>query len=133
MLDGKLIEIETKKYKPTEDTDFLLVETEENLKVLKTHLEEERVLEIAIDLEAHTMRSYQGVTCLMQISTRFKHFIVDVIKLRLFVGDALRGVFDDPKKQKVLHGADMDIQWLQRDFGLYIVNMFDTGQAARVL
>ena len=27
----------------------------------------------------------------------------------------------------------MDIVWLQRDFGLYIVNMFDTGQAARLL
>lgn len=24
-------------------------------------------------------------------------------------------------------------RWLQRDFGLYVVNMFDTGQAARVL
>jgi exosome complex exonuclease RRP6 len=34
---------------------------------------------------------------------------------------------------KVLHGSDMDIQWLQRDFDLYIVNLFDTGQAARVL
>jgi len=65
MQDGKLISIEAEKYKSTEDTDFLLVESEENLKVLKTHLEEERVLEIAIDLEAHTMRSYQGLTCLM--------------------------------------------------------------------
>jgi ribonuclease D len=27
----------------------------------------------------------------------------------------------------------MDIQWLQRDFGVYVVNMFDTGQAARAL
>ncbi|KAH3824917.1 hypothetical protein DPMN_126776 [Dreissena polymorpha] len=27
----------------------------------------------------------------------------------------------------------MDIEWLQRDLGLYVVNMFDTGQAARVL
>ena len=34
---------------------------------------------------------------------------------------------------QVLHGADSDIDWLQRDFGLYVVNMFDTGQAARVL
>eukprot|EP01043_Picozoa_sp_COSAG02_P090466 COSAG02_NODE_27312_length_612_cov_1.181287_2_plen_37_part_01 len=33
----------------------------------------------------------------------------------------------------MLHGADSDIVWLQRDFGLYIVNMFDTGQASRVL
>ena len=29
---------------------------------------------------------------------------------------------------QVLHGADSDVKWLQRDFGLYIVNMFDTGQ-----
>ncbi len=27
----------------------------------------------------------------------------------------------------------MDIEWLQRDFGVYIVNLFDTGQASRVL
>jgi ribonuclease D len=27
-----------------------------------------------------------------------------------------------------MHGADRDIVWLQRDFGIYICNMFDTGQ-----
>jgi hypothetical protein len=35
--------------------------------------------------------------------------------------------------EKVLHGADQDIAWLQKDFGVYLVNMFDTGQAARTL
>lgn len=45
----------------------------------------------------------------------------------------LRNIFDNPNIVKVLHGADMDVEWLQRDFGLYLVNMFDTGQAARVL
>jgi exosome complex exonuclease RRP6 len=34
---------------------------------------------------------------------------------------------------QLFHGADMDVEWLQRDLGLYVVNMFDTGQAARVL
>lgn len=34
---------------------------------------------------------------------------------------------------KVLHGADWDILWLQRDFGIYVANLFDTGQACRVL
>jgi len=34
---------------------------------------------------------------------------------------------------QVLHGADYDILWLQRDLGLYIVNMFDTGLASRAL
>lgn len=27
-----------------------------------------------------------------------------------------------------MHGADRDIVWLQRDFGIYLCNMFDTGQ-----
>lgn len=34
---------------------------------------------------------------------------------------------------KVLHGADSDVVWLQRDFGIFIANLFDTGQASRVL
>ena len=34
---------------------------------------------------------------------------------------------------QVLHGADSDVIWLQRDFGLYLVGVFDTGQAARLL
>jgi exosome complex exonuclease RRP6 len=33
----------------------------------------------------------------------------------------------------VLHGADSDIIWLQRDFGLYIVNLFDTYFPTKVL
>ena len=48
-------------------------------------------------------------------------------------GPALAGVFADPGTLKVLHGADSDVVWLQRDFGLFPVTMFDTGQAARVL
>jgi predicted FMN-binding regulatory protein PaiB len=58
MKDGKLVTIEVEKYKAAEETPFLFVETEKDLRVLKSHLEEDRVLEIAIDLEAHTMRSY---------------------------------------------------------------------------
>jgi exosome complex exonuclease RRP6 len=42
-------------------------------------------------------------------------------------------IFADPSKVKVLHGCDRDVLWLQRDFGLYIVNCFDTFQAAKVL
>ncbi len=34
---------------------------------------------------------------------------------------------------QVLHGADGDVEWLQRDYSLFVVNMFDTGQASRVL
>ncbi|EKX38530.1 hypothetical protein GUITHDRAFT_59898, partial [Guillardia theta CCMP2712] len=88
--------------------------------------------EFAVDLEHHSLRSFQGFTCLMQISTREQDFIVDTIELRSCI-HLLLPAFTDPKITKVFHGADSDVRWLQRDFGLYIVNMFDTGQASRVL
>jgi exosome complex exonuclease RRP6 len=34
---------------------------------------------------------------------------------------------------QVFHGAQSDIIWLQRDFGLYIVGLFDTYHATHVL
>uniref|UniRef100_A0A061SIC0 Exosome complex exonuclease RRP6 n=1 Tax=Tetraselmis sp. GSL018 TaxID=582737 RepID=A0A061SIC0_9CHLO len=74
-----------------------------------------------------------GFTCLMQLSTREADWIVDTIALRSLIGPKLGPIFADTGVLKVLHGADYDIQWLQRDFGIYTANMFDTGQAARVL
>lgn len=34
---------------------------------------------------------------------------------------------------QVFHGADSDMEWLQRDFGVYVVRLFDTHQASRAL
>lgn len=114
-----------------EDTPFKLVEEVRDLKELAAKLC--CVNEFAVDLEHNQYRSFQGLTCLMQISTRTEDFVVDTLKLRIHVGPYLREVFKDPTKKKVMHGADRDIIWLQRDFGIYICNMFDTGQASRVL
>ncbi|GKA87528.1 EEIG1/EHBP1 N-terminal domain-containing protein, partial [Tanacetum coccineum] len=47
-------------------------------------------------------------------------------------GPYLRDIFPDPTKQKVMHGKDKGILWLQRDFSIYVSNMFDTGQAIRM-
>lgn len=57
--------------------------------------------EIAIDLEHHDYRSYQGFVCLMQISTRTADYIVDTLLLRreLF---SLNEVFTNPAITKVL-------------------------------
>lgn len=87
---------------------------------------------IAIDLEHHSMHSYQGFTCLMQVSTTSRDFLVDTLVLRHRMKELLV-MFADPSVVKILHGSDHDVEWLQRDFGLYVVQMFDTGQAARVL
>ncbi|KAJ3093723.1 exosome nuclease subunit [Physocladia obscura] len=88
--------------------------------------------EIAIDLEHHDYRSFQGFTCLIQISTRHEDFIVDALVLRSHLPQ-LNIVLSNPNVIKVLHGAESDIIWLQRDFGCYIVGLFDTYHASHVL
>lgn len=45
----------------------------------------------------------------------------------------LNEVFTDPKIVKVFHGAIADIRSLQRDLSVYVVNMFDTYEAAKEL
>jgi hypothetical protein len=80
------------------------------------------VAQIAVDLEHHHYRSFMGFTCLMQISTRSDDYLVDLLALRSHVREALGSLFLDEKLLKVFHGADSDVQWLQRDFGIYVVS-----------
>lgn len=70
--------------------------------------------------------------CLIQISSRTRDFVVDALVLREHIHE-LNHVFTNPDIVKVFHGADSDVCWLQRDFGVYIVNMFDTYQASHAL
>lgn len=88
--------------------------------------------EIAVDLEHHSYRSYAGFLCLMQISTREEDFVVDVIALRDEM-ECLNEVFTNEKIVKVFHGAESDVVWLQQDFNLYVVNLFDTFHASKLL
>lgn len=124
------LEIPDVKYKSLEDTPFLFIDRAEQLEELAKELS--NAAEFAVDLEHHAHRSFLGLTCLMQISTRTNDYVVDVIALRRQM-HILQEPFANPKVVKVFHGADWDVKWLQRDFGIYVVNMFDTGQAARVL
>ena len=119
-----------RKYKPLEETPLIMVEKEADIPALLSDLLS--CDEIAIDLEHHSYRSFQGITCLMQISTRDTDYLIDTLPLRSQLYK-LNEVFTKPTILKVFHGADSDIQWLQRDLSLYIVNMFDTHQAAKQL
>lgn len=112
------------------DTELMVVNTVESL---QQALEELRQApQIAIDVEHHSYRTFMGITCLVQMSTRNKDYIFDTLTLRDEM-HILNLVLTDPKKLKILHGADLDIEWLQRDLSLYIVNMFDTHRAAKAL
>lgn len=118
-------------YQPFESTTAILVDTPELLAEMLEELKKAK--EIAIDLEHHDMRTYVGIVSLMQISTRTQDWIVDTLKPWRRKLECLNEVFTDPSILKVFHGSGMDMIWLQRDFGLYVVGMFDTEPAARAL
>ncbi|CAE6449838.1 hypothetical protein ACGC1H_005580 [Rhizoctonia solani] len=113
-----------------EETPFTYVDTPEQLKSMVAALKGST--EIALDLEHNSLRTYKGLVCLIQLSSRTQDWVIDALALREEMG-ILRGVLEDPNVVKVLHGAESDVVWLQRDFGLFIVGLFDTFHASRVL
>ncbi|KAH8552731.1 ribonuclease H-like domain-containing protein, partial [Umbelopsis sp. PMI_123] len=117
-------------YTPFDNTKATWVDNEETLKDMCSKLE--AATEIAVDLEHHDYRSFQGFVCLMQISTRDEDFIIDTLEIRdkLWM---LNNAFTNPNIVKVMHGATSDIIWLQRDFGVYVVDLFDTYHASKML
>ena len=133
-------------FEPLEETPFTWVSTRTQLAELIDKLR--RVQEVAVDLEYHNYRTYSGFVCLIQISSREEDWIVDPFELRDDLED-LNEIFTNPNIVKVglvlvlamtvadvcqvLHGAESDVVWLQQDFNLYLVNMFDTFHASKVL
>ena len=81
-------------YQPFDSTSATWVDTYEA--VLEMLEELKRVKEIAIDLEHHDHRSYLGLVCLMQISTRDRDWIVDTLKPWRHKLEILNEVFADP-------------------------------------
>uniref|UniRef100_A0A914WTF1 HRDC domain-containing protein n=1 Tax=Plectus sambesii TaxID=2011161 RepID=A0A914WTF1_9BILA len=115
---------------PVEETPLVYVDNVEKLTELRDILNKEK--EFAVDVEHHDYRSFLGLTCLVQISTRTVDYIIDPFPIWQHM-HILNEPFVDPKILKVFHGANKDMEWLQRDFGIYVVNMFDTGRAMRLL
>ncbi|PRP87893.1 hypothetical protein PROFUN_02630 [Planoprotostelium fungivorum] len=104
-------------YWPIEAKTYHFVQTKEQLEELANLLN--HIPEFAVDLEAHNFRTYQTIVCLMQISTRMDDFIIDTLALRSHM-HLLNPAFTNPNVVKA-------------NFGIYVVNMFDTGQASRIL
>ncbi|KAL4070060.1 ribonuclease H-like domain-containing protein [Scleroderma yunnanense] len=111
--------------------------------------------ELAVDLEHHSYRSYRGFLALMQVSTREEDFVIDLLvpeireglrqakgksfgkvedeQIAKEAGEIVARVFADPSVVKVFHGAESDVVWLQQDFNIFIVGLFDTFHASKVL
>ncbi|KRY74593.1 Exosome component 10, partial [Trichinella pseudospiralis] len=115
---------------PLNACELVFVKTKKALQSLVDVLNSQQAF--AVDLEHNSYRSYYGLTCLLQFSTRDKDYIVDPFPIWREM-HILNEPFTDPNIVKVMHGSASDIQWLQRDFGIYVVNLFDTYHAMDVL
>jgi ribonuclease D len=78
----------------------------------------------------------EQMTCLIQLATDDgREYVIDVLADGVWdmIGD-LAPLFSDRTIVKIGHGVDgVDIQSLHRDFGLFVVNIFDTIEAAKAL
>lgn len=126
----KLVHHEFQKRPPNLEGPFEWIDSRAQLEKLASVLSHEA--EFAVDTEQHSVHSFLGFTALMQISTFSNDYLVDTIALHDDM-ELLRPAFANPQICKVFHGADSDNMWLQRDFHLYIVNLFDTARACDVL
>lgn len=86
-------------YSPIDESKAVWVDTYEGVLDMLAELKEAG--EIAIDLEHHDYRTYVGLTCLMQVSTRSKDWIVDTLKPWRNRLEVLNEVFADPSIIKV--------------------------------
>ena len=144
----------TTLFKPMNiDQTCLFIDNEQQLSQIANIISKYDINLMAVDLEHHSYRSFHGFTCLMQISIRIPEhdettetnydksvidyktqtYLIDTIQLRQVIHKHLSSFFHSPKIVKVMHGAKSDVKWLQRDFGIYIVNLFDTSLASRLL
>lgn len=87
---------------------------------------------LAFDCEMHSFRSYYGITCLIQLSSdKNEHFLVDTIALWSYIHFTLQPLFANPNIIKIAHSVEGgDVPFLYRDFGIYIINLYDTRVAA---
>lgn len=109
-----------------------LVDSVETLIKMAQHLS--TCTEIAFDCEMHHYRSFNGLTCLLQLRGGGRDFIVDTLAVWDSVGPTLGPIFAHPGIVKIGHAImSGDVPALHRDFGVVIVNGFCTQLAEAAL
>eukprot|EP00536_Pseudo-nitzschia_multiseries_P003463 jgi/Psemu1/185876/e_gw1.53.13.1 len=121
------------------DTTCRMVSSAEEMQQCIRELEENTPTEIAFDIECYNKGKGLQITCLIQLATDDgREYVIDVLGGKnAEVWKEVHGLsrfFEDETIVKIGHGIrSLDVQSLQRDFGLFVVNAFDTYEAATVL
>ncbi|MBI2662875.1 HRDC domain-containing protein [Candidatus Woesearchaeota archaeon] len=110
--------------------NFEFIKTVEQLQKVVDELK--LCIEIAVDVECENNLHHYGVfISLIQISSREKNWIVDVLKLKNI--KPLLGVFECKDILKVFHDVGFDFRILKQQFSCNPKNVFDTQVAAAFL
>ena len=106
---------------------------------------------MGFDLELHNKNKYTCITSLLQLSTSQKTYVIDPYatntkssqhpssssSIKETVWNTipkLSQFFSNPNITKIGHCiSSMDVPALYRDFGIIVINVFDTVEAAKVL
>jgi ribonuclease D len=134
-LDGT--DLSTIQQPSTSDGDnyWMMVDSQAKMKQCAQELLEGKPTELAFDLEFYNPSKYLQVTCLLQLSSNLgKDYVIDTLAESVWDHVALlHPLFADPQIVKIGHCINGDVQSLHRDFGMFVINAFDTFEAAKVL
>ena len=86
---------------------------------------------VSVDTESNGFFRYPDRVCLIQLATDTGCYLID--PLAVDTPEALATILQDPSIKKVLHSGDNDIRTLDKEWGLRIVNLYDTSIGARFL
>jgi ribonuclease D len=112
--------------------DFELIEKVADLEAVARDLADESV--VAFDTEADSFYHYFDKTCLVQIATRRRIYLVDPIAMGGPESLAPLGpIFAAPEIRTIFHAAEYDLYVLKRDCRFSFANLFDTMVCAQLL
>jgi ribonuclease D len=86
---------------------------------------------VAVDIESNGFHRYPERICLIQIGVPKGAYILDPLAVEDL--EALGVLLSDSRIEKVFHACDYDLRSLDRDYGFRVINVFDTGLAAKFL
>ncbi|GAX11522.1 hypothetical protein FisN_22Lh213 [Fistulifera solaris] len=120
--------------------NLLLVNSLASIRQMQREWKEHPPTIIAFDLEAYNESKYCQLTCLLQLAVpshpHQRHYILDPLVSDVWdeIGPTLAPYFADPSIVKIGHAiGGLDVPCLYRDFGIVVVNAFDTYEAATQL
>jgi ribonuclease D len=112
--------------------DFELIEKVADLEAVARDLADERV--VGFDTEADSFYHYFDKTCLVQVATRRRIYLVDPIAMG--GPDSLASlapIFASPEIRTIFHAAEYDLYVLKRDCRFAFAGLFDTMICAQLL